>query len=460
MMMRATPSLCPATFVHTAISYKRPVTARYGNCTHQRQGFPLPHTHRPLFRFSSLVLSLALGLFPLGNVYALPQNGAVVSGDAQIQQTNPTKLTVQQNSDKAIIDWDSFNIEQNETTEFVQPHSQSLALNRVKGGNLSEIYGQLKANGRILLINPNGIVFGGSAQVDVGGLIASTSNISNQNFNQDNFSFDQVGLPNAAIENHGQITAADEGLVALVAPRVENNGIITARLGRVHLAGGDQFTLDLYGDRLVQLQVGTDHLPASVVDNNGTISANGGIIALTANQAENAVDAVINMNGIAQANTIDQQDGRIILGQGTDRTNINGTVNAAQIDVLGDKVALYDNATLNANTPDGRGQIRVGGGLRGEPIDGENSRRIYVAEGGTLSADATQAGDGGDITVWAEELTGFSGHASAKGGPNGGDGGFIEVSGKENLILRAWPIPPPRRAPWVSCCWIPLILQL
>ncbi len=411
------------------------LSCRHAPTQQPTQGKSVP-TNRCLINKSlALGLSLALGALPLKNVYALPQNGQVVSGDAQIQQTTPEKLTIQQNSQKTIIDWDNFDIQQNETTEFMQPNQQSLALNRVNSGNLSEIYGQLKANGRILLINPNGIIFGGSAQVDVGGLVAATSHISQQNFHDNNFSFDQVGLSNATIENHGHITAADEGLIALVAPRVTNNGTITARLGRIQLAGGDKFTLDLFGDQLVNLQVDTNHLPASVVENNGLLASAGGVIALTAGQAETAVDAVINMHGIAQANTVEQQDGRIILGQKTDRTNIHGTLTAAQIDVLGDKVALYEQARLNANTPDGRGQIRVGGGVRGEQINGENSRRIYVAAGAELTADATAEGDGGVITVWAEELTGFNGHARAQGGSAGGDGGFIEVSGKQNLIF-------------------------
>jgi large exoprotein involved in heme utilization and adhesion len=125
---------------------------------------------------------------------------------------------------------------------------RSATLNRVTGDQLSVILGRMDANGQVLLVNPHGIIFGKSAQINVGSLIASTANISNDNFMQGRLLFDQPGRPGAGVINSGSITAAEGGLVALVAPHVRNDGLIQARLGKVLMGAADTFTIDLYGD--------------------------------------------------------------------------------------------------------------------------------------------------------------------------------------------------------------------
>ena len=160
---------------------------------------------------------------------------------------------IEQFSDRAIIDWRSFGIGAGDQVVFLQPSAQAATLNRVTGEQVSVILGRLDANGQVLLINPNGIVFGGGAQVNVGSLIATTSNISDANFMAGKLVFDQPGRPGAGIFNAGAMTATDGGLVALVAPHVRNDGVIVARLGRVLLGAADTFTVDLYGDALINL---------------------------------------------------------------------------------------------------------------------------------------------------------------------------------------------------------------
>ena len=109
----------------------------------------------------------------------------------------------------------------------------------------------LSANGNIAIVNPNGVYFSSGARVDVAGLVASTANIRNEDFMAGRLDFNTPGNHSARIVNDGYITAHEAGLVGLVAPYVENNGTIEARLGRVHLASGDRFTIDFHGDGLI-----------------------------------------------------------------------------------------------------------------------------------------------------------------------------------------------------------------
>jgi filamentous hemagglutinin family protein len=386
--------------------------------------------------------SIALACAPVVG-YANPQGGNVINGQATIQQETPSTLLIQQTSDKAFIEWNSFSIGESETTRFIQPGSSSVSVNRVTGGDPSQILGTLQANGQVWLLNPNGVAFGQTAVVDVAGLVATTAGIAANTLGSDLLSFDQAGLPEAEIINEGTITVQEGGLVALVAPRVENRGTLTARLGKVALTAGETFTLDLYGDKLVALAVGQT-LNTAIASNSGAIEAAGGYVTLSAGQAKQALDNVVNMNGVIHANVLNDKNGRIVLGSAGGTTKINGTatVNSqdtgstgGNIDVLGELVALYEQTSLQADGPSGGGQIRVGGEFQGgEALP--TARRTLVTAGADLSAKATNSGNGGRVIVWADEITGFAGTIDATGGPNGGDGGFVEVSGKETLIFQ------------------------
>lgn len=255
-------------------------------------------------RRAVLALALAAVLWPQG-AGANPEGGTVVGGAATIVATSPTLLDILQATDRAIIDWRSFSIGEAEHTNFSQPSTDSVALNRVIGGDLSTIAGRLSANGNIVLINPNGVIFTSTARIDVHGLIASISNIGNDDFMAGRLDFSAAVDPSSFVINRGEITAAEGGLVALVAPWVENSGVIAARLGRVELASGRAFTVDLYGDGLIQLALaaagdGAGEVPdalsrAARVSNLGLISADGGVVALSVAAAQKLVDNVIDM---------------------------------------------------------------------------------------------------------------------------------------------------------------------
>src|SRR5579872_3413155 len=182
--------------------------------------------------------SLALAIVPTAQ--ALPTGGVIAAGSASIATTK-SAVTINQSSQNTAINWQGFGIGQGQSVQFVQPNTNSVALNRVMGPDASSIEGSLSANGKVFLVNPNGVLFAPGAQVNVGGLVASTLAISNANFMAGNYSFSGTG--NGKILNSGSIHAADGGYVALLGANVSNQGTITAKLGTVALAAGNAVTL-------------------------------------------------------------------------------------------------------------------------------------------------------------------------------------------------------------------------
>ena len=240
----------------------------------------------------------------------------MVGGAATIQGQGGPAVIVNQSSGSAIINWNTFNIGVNESVRFNQPGASSVVLNRVTGGlGPSEILGTLTANGRVFVINRDGILFGPNAVVNTAGFLATTHDIRNSDFMAGRYNFNIPGRPDASIVNQGRITATSGGFAALVAPGVRNTGTITATLGTVALVSGNGFTLDLYGDKLITLAVG-DQIASKVIDvstgrplkslvsNEGKIRANGGRVELTAAAARTVVDSVINTRGVITANSI------------------------------------------------------------------------------------------------------------------------------------------------------------
>src|SRR5437879_4316714 len=291
---------------------------------------------------------LALGAAPAAGG---PAGGTVVGGTATIQGQGGPAVIVNQSSSSAIVNWNTFNIGVNESVRFNQPSPSSVVLHRVTGGlGPSEILGTLTANGRVFLINRDGILFGPSSVVNTAGFLATTHDIRNADFMAGRYNFNIPGRPDASIVNQGSITATSGGFAALVAPGVRNTGTITATLGTVSLASGNTFTLDLYGDKLIQLAPG-DEIASKVIDvatgkplsslviNEGAIKANGGRIELSAVAVRQVVDSVINNTGVLEANSVGTRNGKIVLGAATAATKpagapkqtvrISGTVSAA-----------------------------------------------------------------------------------------------------------------------------------
>ena len=235
---------------------------------------PMAISGQAHFVLRALAVCLALGYGAV--VYALPAGGVVAAGAATIGSAGGT-TTIRQTTQNAVINWQSFNIGAREGVLFVQPNRHSVALNRVLGADPSSLLGSLSANGKVFLINPNGILFGQGASVNVGGLVASTLNLSDADFMAGKYRFSGEG--GASILNQGSIKA-DAGYVALLGANVSNEGVISARLGSVALAAGERITLDVAGDGLLNVTVNQAVVDA-LVRNGGLIRADGGQVLMT-----------------------------------------------------------------------------------------------------------------------------------------------------------------------------------
>jgi filamentous hemagglutinin family protein len=399
----------------------------------------LPSVKGPL-RVSSQALCVLLLLSVTSPADANPQGGTVTNGSASISSSGNTE-TITQSTQNAVINWQSFNIGANQITRFVQPKANATTLNRVNAGNPSQILGTLDANGNVILINPNGVFFGNGSQVDVNGLVATTANVTSQNFMQGKLNFTQPGSPNAQVVNNGTITAAQAGLVGLVAPTVINTGTINARLGHVELGSADTFTLDTYGDGLITLGV-SGAVRQQLIQNSGTINARGGTIALTAGAGRQVVNSLVAMPGKLNAPTAVMRNGEIDITNATPsgQVQLSGSLNATgasgdpgiittggKINITGSEVSINSGAVVDASGYSGGGTINIGGNLHGlGPL--MNAKSTIIETGATVDANANNNGNGGHIVVWSDQQTTVKGAVQARGGAQGGNGGFIETS--------------------------------
>lgn len=408
---------------------------------------------KSLFRrkgFSFFLLFLIYSLLFPWNISALPEGEEVVAGDVEVDVTDPNTMDIHQGSNKAVINWDSFSIDTPETVNFLQPSSTASALNRVIGVDPSLLYGQLNANGRVFLINPNGILVGPTGILNVNSFLASTLDMSNEDYLAGNYIFSsRIGDSLSSILNQGNISVASGGFVSLLSPAVENQGTIMASLGKVFIGAGEKVTLNFAENDLISFAVdesvlsevtGPDGNPVTEsIKNTGSIYADGGQVIISAKTAYDAIKSVVNNTGFIRANTVGLENGKIVL-RSTDRGVVenSGTLMAmgeesgetgGSIDVLGDKVGLFDGSAINVSGDSGGGSVRIGGDFQGDNPDILNASRTYVGSDTTITADAFTEGDGGTVIVWADETTRFYGDISATGGDISGDGGFAEVSG-------------------------------
>ena len=421
---------------------------------------PQPYKKNVSNRALALSIAIAVGAFspvafadPTG-----PTGGVVTGGQATINTPNQHSTLIQQQSQNAVIDWQTFNVGQNHTVQFAQPNANATALNRIHDQNPSQIFGAIIANGNVFLLNPNGIVFGETATVNVNSLMATTLNVSPEDFMSGNWSFEQVaGNPEGMIVNRGLIAAATAGSVTLVAGAVVNSGVILADYGQVTLAGATRTYVDFDGDGMLRFEIsgtvgGNPNGLDAAVANHGTIQANGGQILLTAQTADAIFAAAVNNTGVIQANRIENVGGVIRLGGGSGDVINTGTIVAQGIDgdggsveitgatvshfgtidvssqtgqggtihLLGDKVGLFDEAVLDASGALGGGTISVGGT--------SIASVTYVAPEVVISADALGAGTGGVVAIQAGDTARVFGSISATGGVSGGDGGSVSVA--------------------------------
>ncbi len=388
--------------------------------------------HRSMERLrkrSSLMLSAAMLALSAAPAWAepspptaLPTGGTVAAGSATLN-TSGADLTVNQSSNRVVIDWRSFNIGSAAGVTFNQPSSTSIAVNRVSGGGApSQIDGRLTANGIVAILNPNGVLFGGNARVDVGGLVTSTGQIDANAFmgGNDRLAFTGATDGEIVVQAGARLNIADAGLAAFVAPRVRNDGVITARGGRIALGAGETFTLDLAGDRLLELGVAAD---SPLVQNHGQLLAAGGQVQLSARAAGALVDQIINVGGLVSVASAHSDGGTIVLDGVGGSASIGGTLDASgtsggTIKAVSDSLAVAGNAVLRANAT-GTGN----GGF----IETSGTKSITVADGVSVSA----ASAGGKAGTWLIDPT----NITITSGSGGGLGGSTVTTGAVEAAL-------------------------
>ncbi|HEY1875950.1 MAG TPA: filamentous hemagglutinin N-terminal domain-containing protein, partial [Rhizomicrobium sp.] len=381
---------------------------------------------------SLVVLSVAANAQPIS---AQPSGGAVVAGQAQISASGATTL-INQTSAKAIINWQSFSVGQGGSVQFNQPNSSAITLNRVTGTSASSIDGAIRANGQVWLLNPNGLLFGNGATINVGGLLATTSDIADQDFLAGRYNFSSGG-GKGSITNAGTITAGTGGSVVLSSPSVTNKGLIQATSGHVVLGGTDTFTVDFAGDHLLSYAISPNSTGGKVT-NSGKLAAAGGTILLTARAAAGVQDAVINNTGMVEATSVRQENGEIILEADNGTVSNSGTLDASgkgtgesggMVKLLGQQVQVADGAKIDVSGDAGGGTALIGGNLHGAGPE-PNAQNTTVGKA-SINASAITSGNGGTVAVYSTGNTQVAAAITAQGGVVSGNGGMVETSGHD-----------------------------
>lgn len=429
------------------------------------------HAYPRQIRCRILVTAVACCFAPTF-AWANPVGPTVSHGQATFN-TQGKVLTVT-NSPGSIINWQGFSIAAGETTRFVQQNAASAVLNRVIGSEASSILGALQSNGRVFLINPNGIIFGAGALIDTAGLVASTLNIMDADFLNGKLRFGPN--PEAkALSNAGEIRTPAGGRVLLISPEgVTNSGIIHTPQGEVILAAGKSVELTDSANPEVRVEVSAPEAKAlnlgkivsesgkvgiygSMTVNSGIVSAdsaivgeNGKIVFRASRDATLTAGSVTTANG-ANGGSVEVSSGGTTLVAG--QVQAKGSSGAGgEVRLLGEQVGLVGAGSVDVSGERGGGTALVGGDLLGANPAIRNAQRTYVGPETQIKADAGSSGDGGKVIVWADDTTRSYGSISARGGQTSGDGGFVETSGKVALDVQRGPdvrAPAGRSGTWL-----------
>ncbi len=450
---------------------------------------------KPLSLFSKLgsitLRKLVVGIcliLPYQGALAGPEGGEITNGDGSITQDGTT-TNIEQLTDRMTIDWDSFDINSDERVHYLQPSDTSISLNRINSLHGSEIHGRIDANGQVILMNPHGILFGENAIVNVGGMLATGLTIDPEDFMNGDFTFNALENTEGVVINRGLLNAAIGGSVSLLGQHVENHGVITAELGVVNFAVGNEAVVTFGGENFVGIRVTEAVVKDDIgvdpsIINTGEINAADGKVLLTASTSQDIFSNAVNHEDMDYGRSVVvHDDGSFTLGAGADVVNsgsisVSGdsggsvvilgeniehsgsihsdsdtsdhaghielhsatetrltneaiiTANAYEgtggdIKVLGSDVLLLDESTIKTNGESGGGQILIGGDYRGENKNVRNAQRVLFQEGSMLLANANDTGNGGRIILWGDNYLGASGDIFATGIQQGG---FVETS--------------------------------
>jgi filamentous hemagglutinin family protein len=412
-----------------------------------------------------LVLPRGATAQPVSNVQ--PQGGIVVAGSASIGH-GPSTTTIDQASQRAVINWPSFDVGSQQTVTVDAPSATAVTLMRVTGPIPTQIAGRVNSNGQVVITNAAGVDFYKGSQVNTSGLLVSAAGIGNQNFTVGKLVFSQAPRPNATVTNAGKITVGQAGVMGMLAPAVVNQGVITATLGSVALLGAKTATLDLYGDGLVApddigpvtvVPIGMNGKPrTALVTQTGIVSAGGGSIELQGSAASGLIATLDSDSGTISAQTVGAKLGSIVFGAVGGGIRVGGTLRAlggfpgetaGTIQLLATgTVALGAHANVSASGEAGGGTVAIGTTVAraaGGPsvTSTTTSANVKVPAGATVAANATGDGSGGHITMLSTTKTVLAGAASATGGPAGGNGGVIEISGATVVLTGTTDLSAP-----------------
>ncbi|ASK33546.1 hypothetical protein CEK62_03655, partial [Alcanivorax sp. N3-2A] len=404
-------------------------------------------------RNASVAVAVSVSIFGFGqSAHAAPSGGEVVAGNATISQ-QALETLINQTSSKAVINWQDFSIDPGELVKFIQESQSAVTLNRVTGGTVSQIKGALTANGNIFLINPNGIVFGATAQVDVAGLIATTFDIADQDFMDGKFNFSGEMMSNASIRNEGELKVGDGGFVYLIAPNVENTGHIIANVGTVALGADGDYAIDLQGSGLIKFAVSEATLTSATsgVTNSGTIEA--GHVLLSGSQTSDVISSVVNTGEITaatsltlQGSSVDNHAGTLALdvksGDSHDQITLHSDAPASSgtVDFQGNSLSTSGNVngtikvtnstggvTLNNADVDGSLIVTAAGGIDGAGnVDGD-ARADHLS----LNTTVDGAGIGGEnnpLRIDADTLSASASSGHIVISDTAGDVALVHVS--------------------------------
>ena len=455
---------------------------------------------------------LAAHLVFMAGVQAAPQGGVIRGGHGTISRAD-LMTHIQQNSQLMAIDWQRFDVAADEQVNFTQPNQQAIALNRILGNNASQIFGQVNANGHLVLVNPRGIFFGDTARVNVGGLIASGLDIDPDRFMNGDFTFSALEGTDGQVINSGLIQAATGGSVTLLGQQVRNDGLIVANLGAVNMAAGTEAVVSFERDGLLGVKITKEVLQEDLgidpaVLNTGEIQAQGGRVLLTGSVSQDIFSQAVNIGELKEARSaVVHEDGSFTLGAGADvvnkgridvssaasdagqvvmlgenvthsgqiladasgynSENPNSQNQGGQVELhasdttsltddsliaarsehgeggdvflLGNKVGLFDHSVVDVSGGSQGGQVLIGGDRQGLNSLVRNAEFVYLGEHSQVFADALNHGNGGKVITFAEDTARIYGGLYARGGQQGGDGGFIETSGLRGFEINTVP---------------------
>jgi len=366
-------------------------------------------------------LPLATGLLLYSSTgWALPTGEQLVAGHVSVSTPTAGQMQIDQTSQKAVVNWQGFSVNQHEALNIHQPNANAALLNRVVGQDASQIQGKINANGQVYITNPNGVVFTKSAQVDVGGLVATTHNIKDADFMAGKNHFTQDGAQ-GTVDNHGTINTQNGGVVALIGEKVTNTGTINTPKGTTALAAGKTVDLDFKGDGLVEVKVSEAALNAQIT-NKGAIQADGGRVVLTAKAAGQLIDTVINQEGVIRAQGMVERNGEIILEGGT--VSQTGIMDASGN--TGGKIDINARAIVDAGKTNADGTAGNGGTITMKASDA-------IIQTAAADTHANGTAQGGTVHLEAANSVYSSGKIAA----TGQQGGTINVVSSDRVVLAA-----------------------